>query len=145
MVGQFPYVLSAYMGDPSPADPRLRGNVFYAPTGDRIYALPPHNYTSTLPLTYINSSAGSYQLSIPTWTDTSDGKISGVSGAALPSTALPVPNGHTLVPSSYANPSGGNYQMPGSARPNTSDGKIAGVNGSTPTPTTLTVALKPLH
>jgi len=77
MVGQFPWVLTAYMGDPSPVNPRLLGNVFYAPSGDKVYPLPPHNYTSTVPFIYVNPGGGNYQLSVPTWTDTSDGKISG--------------------------------------------------------------------
>ncbi len=84
MVGQFPWVLTAYMGDPSPVNPRLLGNVFYAPTGDKVYPLPPHNYTSTVPFTYVNPSGGNYQLSVPAWTDTSDGKISGVNSSTLP-------------------------------------------------------------
>jgi hypothetical protein len=84
MVGQFPYVLSDYMGDPSPVNPRLLGNVFYAPKRDSVYPLPPHNYTSTVPFTYVNPSGGNYQLSVPNWTDTSDGKISGVNSSTLP-------------------------------------------------------------
>jgi len=84
MVGQFSYTLNAYAGDPSPVNPRLLGNVFYAPSGDRVYSLPPHNYTSTLPLIYVNPSGGDYQLSVPTWTDTSDGQIAGVNNSTLP-------------------------------------------------------------
>ena len=84
MVGQFSWVLSAYMGDPSPVNPRLLGNAFYAPSGDKVYPLPPHNYTSAVPFTYVNPSGGNYQLSVPTWTDTSDGKISGVDSSTLP-------------------------------------------------------------
>jgi hypothetical protein len=83
-VGQLSYVLSDYMGDPSPVNPRLLGNVFYAPRQDSVYSLPPHNYTSTVPFTYVNPSGGNYQLSIPNWTDTSDGKISGVNNSTLP-------------------------------------------------------------
>ena len=81
VVGQFSWVLSAYMGDPSPVNPRLLGNVFYAPSGDKVYPLPLHNYTSTMPFTYMNPGGGNYQLSLPTWTDTSDGKISGVNSS----------------------------------------------------------------
>jgi hypothetical protein len=79
MIGQFPYVVSSYMGDPSPPDPRLLGNVFYAPTGDKVYPLPPHNYTSTVPFTYVNPSIGDCHLRTPYWTDTSDGQIAGAS------------------------------------------------------------------
>ena len=84
VVGQFSWVLSAYMGDPSPVNPRLLGNVFYAPSGDKVYPLPLHNYTSTMPFTYMNPGGGNYQLSLPNWTDTSDGKISGVNSLTLP-------------------------------------------------------------
>jgi len=83
-IGMFPYVLTDYLGDPAPVDPRLMGNVFYAPTRDTVYSIPPHNLTSTLPFTYVNPSAGNYQLSSPYWTDTSDGKISGVNSSTLP-------------------------------------------------------------
>jgi len=84
MVGQFSYVLPDYMGDPSPVNSRLLGNVFYAPRPDSVYPVPPHNYTSTVPFVYVNPSGGNYQLSVPTWTDTSDGKISGVNSSTLP-------------------------------------------------------------
>jgi hypothetical protein len=84
IVGQFSYVLPDYMGDPSPVNSRLLGNVFYAPRPDSVYPLPPHNYISTVPFTYVNPSGGNYQLSVPTWTDTSDGKISGVNSSTLP-------------------------------------------------------------
>ena len=81
MVGQFPYVLSAYMGDPSPADPRLRGNVFYAPTGDRIYALPPHNYSTDVKPK--NSNDSEYHLSYPAKMETTDGQGAGVDRSKL--------------------------------------------------------------
>jgi|HubBroStandDraft_4_1064222.scaffolds.fasta_scaffold09369_3 hypothetical protein len=83
-VGQYSNVLSDYMGDPSPVNPRLLGNVFYAPRPDSVYPVPPHNYTSTVPFTYVDPSAGNYQLSVPNWTDTSDGQISGVNNSTLP-------------------------------------------------------------
>ena len=87
-IGQFPNTFSRYMGDPAPPQPPLQprflGNVFYAPTGDKVYQIPPHNYTSTIPFKYVNPSIGDYQLSIPNWTDTSDGKIAGVDNSTLP-------------------------------------------------------------
>ena len=76
-VGQFPYVLTEYMGDPSPVEPRLYGNVLYAPVGDRVYPMPAHNYVSTVPPTYVDPANGNYQLASPNWTDTSDGGIAG--------------------------------------------------------------------
>ena len=87
-VGQFPYVLTDYMGDPSPVEPRLFGNVFYAPPGDKAYSLPPHNYVSTVPLTYVNPVGGNYQLNVPNWTDTSDNKVAGVNNSVTVTTPL---------------------------------------------------------
>ena len=81
MVGQFPNVLSDYMGDPAPPETRMVGNIFYAPKSDKVYPLPLHNYTSTVPFAYVNPSAGDYRLSVPTWTDTSDGRISGITSS----------------------------------------------------------------
>ena len=66
------------MGDPAPPETRMVGNIFYAPKSDKVYPLPLHNYTSTVPFAYVNPSAGDYRLSVPTWTDTSDGRISGI-------------------------------------------------------------------
>ena len=77
MIGQLPYSFSDYMGSPAPPDNRFRGNVLYAPTGDKVYPQPVHNYVSTLPLVYLNPSAGNYQLLSPNWTDTTDGKVAG--------------------------------------------------------------------
>ena len=106
-VGQVSYSLPDYMGDPSPGEPRLFGNVFYAPIGDKPYPYPPHNYISTRPFSDVNPSSGNYQLLVPTWTDTSDGKISGVNGSTLPIKLLPLSNNVTLAPSAHASPSGG--------------------------------------
>src|SRR5271165_6758330 len=83
-VGQFSNVLPDYMGDPSPVNPRLFGNVFYAPRPDSIYSIPPNNYTSSVPFTYVSPSTGNYQLSSPYWTATSDGNLAGVNNSALP-------------------------------------------------------------
>ena len=83
-IGQFSYVLTDYLGDPSPVNPRLFGNVFYAPTSDKVYSIPPDNYISTVPFVYVNPTAGNYQLSVPTWTDTSDGHIAGINNSTLP-------------------------------------------------------------
>jgi len=88
-IGETPYVFTDYMGDPAPPEPRLMGNVFYAPKGDKAFQLPPHNFVSTVPFTYVNPSSGNYQLSVPTWTDTSDGRISGVDSSAVSAAIRP--------------------------------------------------------
>ena len=83
MVGQFPYVLDAYMGDPTPVNPRLSGNVFYAPPGDRVYPLPPQNFASDKRLT--NSKDSEYHLKYPAKMQTSDGQVPGVDNSKLAS------------------------------------------------------------
>jgi hypothetical protein len=82
--GQFTFSLTDYMGNPGPPEPRFRGNVFYAPKGDKVYPLPLQNYTSTVPFIYVNPAARNYQLSSPSWTNTSDGNLAGVNNSALP-------------------------------------------------------------
>ncbi|HEY4932333.1 MAG TPA: hypothetical protein VII23_12240 [Terriglobales bacterium] len=83
MVGQFPYVLSRYMGDPSPVNSRFRGNVFYAPPGDKVYALPPHNYSTDVKPK--NSNGSEYRLSYPAKMETTDGQVAGVDKSKLTS------------------------------------------------------------
>ncbi len=82
--GQGTAGLTNYMGDPSPLAPRFLGNVMYVPTVDRVQTFPLHNYATTLPFVYVNPGGGNYQLSVPNWTDTSDGKISGIDNSTLP-------------------------------------------------------------
>ncbi len=79
--------LNAYMGLPS-ASPydltqRFYGNVMLVQSGDKVQVFPPHNYATTLPFTYVNSTSGNYQLVNPNWTDTKDGKIAGINYSAL--------------------------------------------------------------
>ena len=83
MVGQFSWVLSAYMGDPSPVNPRLLGNVFYAPSGDKVYPLPPHNYSTDVKAT--NSNGKEYRPNYPDKMATSDGRAPGVDKSKLAS------------------------------------------------------------
>jgi hypothetical protein len=75
--------LTFYMGNPAPLAPRFFGNVMYVPTGSPA-TYPAANYATTVPFTYVSPSTGDYQLLVPNWTDTSDGKIAGVNNAALP-------------------------------------------------------------
>jgi hypothetical protein len=94
--------LTQYMGAPSttPNDltGRYYGNVMYVPVGDRVYSFPPHNYATTVPLSYVNQGIGDYQIASPYWTDTSDGKLAGVNFATLPSlTGLSPMAGGALV------------------------------------------------
>jgi hypothetical protein len=79
--------LTQYMGSPGSLSPRFLGNVMYVPTGDKVQQFPLHNYASTVPFAYVSVPANNYQLATPYWTDTSDGKLSGINFAALWGTA----------------------------------------------------------
>jgi hypothetical protein len=76
--------LNDYMGDPAPVDPRYLGNVMFVPSDNTIQQWPLHNYATTVPFTYVNTSQKNYQLATPNWTDTSDGKEAGVDSTHLP-------------------------------------------------------------
>jgi len=75
--------LNYYMSNPAPFAPRYLGNVMYVPTGERVQPWPVHNYATTLPPTFVNPGQGNYQLSVPNWTDTSDGRIAGINNSTL--------------------------------------------------------------
>jgi hypothetical protein len=70
--------LTQYMGNPASLDVRYKGNVMYVPKGDKLQTFPLHNYASTVPLVYVAPQNGDYHLASPYWTDTSDGKLSGI-------------------------------------------------------------------
>ena len=73
--------LAYYMGDPAPLAPRFYGNAIFAP--GRGYTYPSNNDVTTAPFTYVNPGGGDYQLLIPDWTDTTDGKVAGVDWVTL--------------------------------------------------------------
>ncbi len=81
--GQGTVGLTSYMGDPAPLDPRYLGNVMYVQSTDRIQQFPAHNYSTTVPFTYVNPGNGDYQALVPDWMDTSDGTPAGVDMNAL--------------------------------------------------------------
>jgi hypothetical protein len=76
--------LDTYMPLPGPDGARFVGNVMFVPPADKVATWPLHNYATTVPVTFAAMSTGNYQLVSPTWTDTSDGYISGVNTNALP-------------------------------------------------------------
>jgi hypothetical protein len=98
--------LSNYMGDPSPLGPRFYGNVMYVPSGERLQTFPLHNYVTPVPFTYAAPVSGDYQLLSPLWTDTTDGKLSGINwsvlqaakGGIAPGPLPPVPSAGGAVP-----------------------------------------------
>jgi hypothetical protein len=71
------------MGDPAPVAPRYMGNVMYVPSNNKVQQWPLHNYATTVPFTYMDQTQGNYQLAIPNWTDTTDGKEAGVDNSQL--------------------------------------------------------------
>jgi hypothetical protein len=51
----------------------------FVPGGDSVQTWPgTSNDATTTPFTYVDPGIGNYQLLIPNWTDTTDGKISGI-------------------------------------------------------------------
>ena len=75
--------LDAYMPLPAPDSSRYIGNVMFVPTGDAVATWPAHNDATTTPLVFADPTNGNYELVSPYWTDTSDGKLSGVDMNAL--------------------------------------------------------------
>jgi hypothetical protein len=80
-IGQFPTVLAEYMGDPAPAEPRLLGNVFYVPTGDKAYPVPPRNSSTDVRPTIAKD--GEHHPHRQAKIDTSDSQVAGVDIAKL--------------------------------------------------------------
>jgi hypothetical protein len=69
--------LTQYMGSPGPVDKRYVGNVMYVPSIDKVQTFPPRNYSSTLKFTYV-APPTNYRLATPYWTNTTDGRVSGI-------------------------------------------------------------------
>ena len=81
--GQGTTGLTYYMGDPAPLGTRFWGDAMFVPSGHGIATFPPHNYATAVPFIYQNPSMGDYILESPDWTDTTDGKVSGIDWASL--------------------------------------------------------------
>jgi hypothetical protein len=127
--------LTQYMGDPGPVDPRFKGNVMYVPVGTRVQVWPVHNYATTVPFGFVDPTHGNYQLLSPSWTDTSDGRLSGIDNSMLPGGKSPVSGTPVSIPLIRTNQapapsaaSSGNNNLPGSnvtgMRPGVSSGSI---------------------
>jgi hypothetical protein len=82
--GQGTTGLNSYMSDPAPLDPRYLGNVMYVPSDNNIQQWPAHNFATPLPFIYVDPYQGNYQLLVPLWLDTSDGKEAGIDNSLLP-------------------------------------------------------------
>src|SRR5271157_4089596 len=72
------YGLGYYMSDPAPLIPRFYGNVMWAPNNNVAPWPGTSNDATTTPFTYVNPGIGNYQLLIPDWLNTTDGKVSGI-------------------------------------------------------------------
>ena len=78
--GYFP----GYMRDPPPLEPRFYGNLMSAGRANKVMQnWRSSNTVVTAPFTYVDSSAGNYQLSKPNWIHTTDGKVAGIDWDAL--------------------------------------------------------------
>ena len=82
-VRQFYNDLTDYKGDPHPVNASLYGNIFYATSQDLLYPVPPNNYVTHKPFTFVNAGAGNYQLSAQSSKDADDKALAGVDHATL--------------------------------------------------------------
>ncbi len=80
--GQGTVGLTYYMGNHPPLDKRFLGNVMNIPIDYIPQAFPAKNSLQTK-VTFVNASAGNWQLASPKWTQTSDGTLAGVDMTAL--------------------------------------------------------------
>jgi hypothetical protein len=80
--------LSQYMGaSGSPSgdlNKRFLGNVMHVPAGDREQPFPPRNLSTTKAFVYVDPAKGNFELLLPKWNETSDGKRAGIDFAKLP-------------------------------------------------------------
>jgi len=65
----------------------------YVPVGNKVQTFPPHNYATSVPVSYLNPSIGNYQLQGPNGMDTSDGQLAKVNFAKLPGLFFPQHSG----------------------------------------------------
>lgn len=70
--------LDSYIPLPGPDSARYIGNVMFVPVGDTVATWPAQNDATTTPLIFADPSHGNYELVSPYWTNTYDGKLSGV-------------------------------------------------------------------
>ena len=80
--------LSQYMGasgaPSSDLNKRFFGNVMYVPTGDGVQPFPPHNLSTTKAFVFVDPAKGNFELLLPKWNETSDGKRVGIDFSTLP-------------------------------------------------------------
>jgi hypothetical protein len=79
--------LTQYMGaaeNSAGLDKRFYGNVMSVGNDDRPQNFPPHNLATSKSFRWVNAANGNYELAQPKWTETSDGKPSGIDFSTLP-------------------------------------------------------------
>jgi hypothetical protein len=81
--GQGTVGLINYMGDPPPIERRFSGNVILSSKGERLASFPGRNMVTAGPLHYADPKADKYQLILPKWIKTTDGKPAGVDDRKL--------------------------------------------------------------
>jgi hypothetical protein len=81
--GQGTSGLMSYMGDPAPLEERFTGNVILVPADSAPISFPSGNLVTRGPMRFVDPNNGNYQMIVPKWTKTTDGKPAGVDAAAL--------------------------------------------------------------
>ena len=72
-----------YMGDPPPVEKRFAGNVIFVPKDSQPASFPGSNRLVSSGIRFADPAAGDYELVLPKWTKTTDGKPAGVDMKAL--------------------------------------------------------------
>jgi hypothetical protein len=72
-----------YMGDSPPLEKRFAGNVIFVPKDAQPASFPGSNRLTPVGIHFANAAAGDYELVLPKWTKTTDGKPTGVDMKSL--------------------------------------------------------------
>jgi hypothetical protein len=81
--GQGSAGLALYMGDSPPIEKRFAGNVMFVPGDAQPASFPGSNRMSASGIRFADAAKGDYELVLPKWTKTTDGKPAGVDMKAL--------------------------------------------------------------
>jgi hypothetical protein len=86
--------LELYMGTQPPIDKRFAGNVIFVPKDAQPASFPGSNKVTASGIRFADAGAGDYQLELPKWTKTTDGKPAGVDMKALKAAISGVASAH---------------------------------------------------
>ncbi len=81
--GQGTTGLELYMGDPEPVEKRFAGNVIFIPKDGQPASFPGSNRMVSSGIHFADAANGDYELVLPKWTKTTDGKSAGTDMKAL--------------------------------------------------------------